>query len=81
MSMSGSGVTPVSGNKITPPETTTAAAVATMGQPRRSDSDESNSSAERLLQGQEPSFFSVVMRPRRALRVVNGLEEELERES
>ena len=28
-----------------------------------------------LLDGQEPSFFSVVMGPRRALRVVNGLGE------
>lgn len=36
------------------------------------------SSTEQLLQGVEPSFFSVVMGPRRALRVVNGLEEELE---
>ncbi|KAL1847259.1 hypothetical protein Daus18300_013994 [Diaporthe australafricana] len=27
------------------------------------------------LEGQEPSFFSVVMGPRRALRVVNGLED------
>ncbi|EAA32902.1 hypothetical protein GE21DRAFT_6407 [Neurospora crassa] len=36
------------------------------------------SSTERLLEGVEPSFFSVVMRPRRALRVVNGLEEELD---
>ena len=34
----------------------------------------SMSSTERLLDGQEPSFFSVVLRPRRALRVVNGLE-------
>lgn len=36
------------------------------------------SSTERLLEGVEPSFFSVVMGPRRALRVVNGLEEELD---
>lgn len=45
--------------------------------PRRSASfsEKSTSSAERLLDGQEPSFFSVVMKPRRALRVVNGLEE------
>jgi len=54
---------------------------ATMGEeaaPRRSDSGESSSSAERLLDGQEPSFFSVVMKPRRALRVVNGLEGDIE---
>lgn len=31
-------------------------------------------STERLLEGQEPSFFSVVVGPRRALRVVNGVE-------
>ncbi|KAK4188754.1 hypothetical protein QBC35DRAFT_495491 [Podospora australis] len=44
---------------------------------RRSESSSggSISSAERLLDGHEPSFFSVVMKPRRALRVVNGLEE------
>lgn len=48
--------------------------------PRRSDSGESSSSAERLLDGQEPSFFNVVMKPRRALRVVNGLEDGLEEE-
>jgi len=47
-------------------------------QPSRSDSGESNASAERLLDGQEPSFFNVVMKPRRALRVVNGLEGEIE---
>lgn len=34
----------------------------------------STSSTELLLDGQEPSFFSVVLGPRRALRVVNGLE-------
>jgi len=34
------------------------------------------SSTEQLLDGQEPSFFSVVLGPRRALRVVNGLEGE-----
>ncbi|KAK4100769.1 hypothetical protein N658DRAFT_426893 [Parathielavia hyrcaniae] len=34
----------------------------------------STSSTERMLDGQEPSFFSVVLGPRRALRVVNGLE-------
>ncbi|KAK4226733.1 hypothetical protein QBC38DRAFT_365818 [Podospora fimiseda] len=42
----------------------------------RSTGGESNSSTELLLDGQEPSFFSVVMGPRRALRVVNGLEGE-----
>jgi hypothetical protein len=34
----------------------------------------SHSSAEGLMDGQEPSFFSVVMGPRRALRVVNGMD-------
>lgn len=43
------------------------------GRPRTSDS--SASSTDGLLEGQEPSFFSVVLGPRRALRVVNGLEE------
>lgn len=33
------------------------------------------SSTEGLLEGREPSFFSVILGPRRALRVVNGLEE------
>ncbi|KAL0936203.1 kelch domain-containing protein [Colletotrichum truncatum] len=36
--------------------------------------NESISSTEQLLEGQEPSFFSVVIGPRRALRVVNGTE-------
>lgn len=45
------------------------------GVPKRSDSGKSAASAA-LLEGQEPSFFSVVMGPRRALRVVNGLEME-----
>ncbi|KAH9886879.1 hypothetical protein F4778DRAFT_786594 [Xylariomycetidae sp. FL2044] len=35
----------------------------------------SGGSAEALLDGREPNFFSVVLGPRRALRVVNGLEE------
>lgn len=43
------------------------------GRPRTSGS--STSSTEGLMDGQEPSFFSVVLGPRRALRVVNGLEE------
>jgi hypothetical protein len=34
----------------------------------------SGESAEALLEEQEPSFFSVVMGPRRALRVVNGID-------
>lgn len=34
----------------------------------------SGESTEGLLEGQEPSFFSVVMGPRRALRVVNGVD-------
>jgi len=36
--------------------------------------NDSISSTEQLLDGQEPSFFSVVMGPRRALRVVNSTE-------
>lgn len=49
------------------------------GRPRRgSDSGGSTNSTEGLLDGQELSFFSVVMGPRRALRVVNGLEEDRE---
>lgn len=39
-----------------------------------SDSGNSEGSAEGLLSGQEPSFFNVVLGPRRALRVVNGME-------
>lgn len=35
----------------------------------------SGESTDGLLDGQEPSFFSVVMGPRRALRVVNNVEE------
>ncbi|KAI3332055.1 hypothetical protein HD806DRAFT_179372 [Xylariaceae sp. AK1471] len=35
----------------------------------------SGTSAEALLDGREPNFFSVVLGPRRALRVVNGMEE------
>ncbi|KAK2031777.1 kelch domain-containing protein [Colletotrichum zoysiae] len=48
--------------------------------PRTSSSRHANtdndsiSSTEQLLDGQEPSFFSVVMGPRRALRVVNSTE-------
>jgi hypothetical protein len=45
--------------------------------PKRSGSGAS-SSADEWLDGQEPSFFSVVMGPRRALRVVNGLEGDFE---
>ncbi|KAI1503772.1 hypothetical protein F5X99DRAFT_89796 [Biscogniauxia marginata] len=40
-----------------------------------SRSTASGGSAEALLDGREPNFFSVVLGPRRALRVVNGLEE------
>ncbi|KAH8676213.1 hypothetical protein BX600DRAFT_546895 [Xylariales sp. PMI_506] len=36
----------------------------------------SGSSTEALLEGREPNFFSVVMGPRRALRVVNNFEGE-----
>ncbi|TGJ84166.1 hypothetical protein E0Z10_g4612 [Xylaria hypoxylon] len=38
-------------------------------------STRSDRSAEALLDGREPNFFSVVLGPRRALRVVNGMEE------
>lgn len=38
-------------------------------------STRSGASAEPLLDGREPNFFSVVLGPRRALRVVNGMEE------
>ncbi|KAK1755873.1 hypothetical protein QBC47DRAFT_446315 [Echria macrotheca] len=70
----GSGI----GSGVSPPDVG-GAGVGVGGVPRRSDSDESGeSTAERLLDGQEPSFFSVVMGPRRALRVVNGLESENE---
>lgn len=72
---SGSGITGV-GSRPTPLSGTgTGASIPAAEGPRRT-SGESSSSAERLLEGQEPSFFSVVMKPRRALRVVNGLESE-----
>lgn len=35
----------------------------------------SDRSADGLLDGREPNFFSVVLGPRRALRVVNGMED------
>lgn len=38
-------------------------------------SSNSGASAEALLDGRQPNFFSVVLGPRRALRVVNGIEE------
>ena len=49
------------------------------GNPKRSEdtrpgTSQSGGSTEGLLEGQEPSFFSVVMGPRRALRVVNNAE-------
>ncbi|CZR35073.1 uncharacterized protein FPRO_00805 [Fusarium proliferatum ET1] len=40
----------------------------------RPGTSHSGGSTEGLLEGQEPSFFSVVMGPRRALRVVNNAE-------
>ncbi|KAH8841358.1 hypothetical protein MCOR01_008024 [Pyricularia oryzae] len=43
--------------------------------PSRPRTSGSASSTEGLLDGQDMSFFSVVMAPRRALRVVNGLED------
>ncbi|KAB5572591.1 hypothetical protein GE09DRAFT_1269550 [Coniochaeta sp. 2T2.1] len=63
-----------SSSKVTPTSEPTPGS----GRPpiRRSHSAGSSSSTEGLLDGQEPSFFSVVMGPRRALRVVNGLEGE-----
>ncbi|KAI0841161.1 hypothetical protein F5Y06DRAFT_308085 [Hypoxylon sp. FL0890] len=36
----------------------------------------SGGSAEALLDGREPNFISVVLGPRRALRVVNGMEDQ-----
>jgi len=49
------------------------------GGPKRSEesrpgTSNSRGSTEGLLEGEEPSFFSVVMGPRRALRVVNNAE-------
>lgn len=41
----------------------------------RPGTSRSSGSTEGLLEGQEPSFFSVVLGPRRALRVVNGAEQ------
>ena len=41
----------------------------------RPGTSRSSGSTEGLLDGQEPSFFSVVLGPRRALRVVNGAEQ------
>ncbi|KAI0971334.1 hypothetical protein F4678DRAFT_479279 [Xylaria arbuscula] len=38
-------------------------------------STRSGNSADALLNGREPNYFSVVLGPRRALRVVNGMEE------
>ncbi|KAK0722006.1 hypothetical protein B0T26DRAFT_739331 [Lasiosphaeria miniovina] len=74
-SSSGTGTTPASGSGLGG----VAGTAAVRGrQPRRSMSASggSTSSTEQLIDGQEPSFFSVVLSPRRALRVVNGLENE-----
>ncbi|CAJ2513152.1 Uu.00g012710.m01.CDS01 [Anthostomella pinea] len=38
-------------------------------------SDASGASADGLMDGREPNFFSIVLGPRRALRVVNGMED------
>jgi hypothetical protein len=68
-----------SSSKVTPTSEPTPGSGSGSGQRppiRRSHSAGSSSSTEGLLDGQEPSFFSVVMGPRRALRVVNGLEGE-----
>jgi hypothetical protein len=43
-----------------------------MGHLGRPSGSTAHSSAEDLLGGQEPSFFAVVMNPRRTLRVVNS---------
>ncbi|CAM1507116.1 Fc.00g067570.m01.CDS01 [Cosmosporella sp. VM-42] len=45
-----------------------------MSQDTRPGTSSSGGSTEGLLDGQEPSFFSVVLGPRRALRVVNANE-------
>lgn len=66
-------------SKVTPTSEPTPGSGSGTGQRpgiRRSHSAGSSSSTEGLLDDQEPSFFSVVMGPRRALRVVNGLEGE-----
>ncbi|KAK3390762.1 hypothetical protein B0H63DRAFT_557672 [Podospora didyma] len=77
---SGSGATPGTHGSGATPGSAPAGAFSSSGggRPRRSGSGsgESTNSTDRLLEGQEPSFFSVVMGPRRALRVVNGLEGE-----
>ncbi|KAI5466746.1 hypothetical protein BGZ63DRAFT_346450 [Mariannaea sp. PMI_226] len=60
------------------PGTSSGAGAATVGkqseESRLGSGSGSGESTERLLAGQEPSFFSVVMGPRRALRVVNAVE-------
>ncbi|KAF4621544.1 hypothetical protein G7Y89_g14528 [Cudoniella acicularis] len=48
-----------------------AAGAAALGLYGKSDANTAHSSQEDLLAGQEPSFFSVVLNPRRTLRVVN----------
>jgi hypothetical protein len=68
---SGSGLGSGSGSGTTPGSGT-----ARLLRRSESVSGGSTSSTERLLEGQEPSFFSVVLGPRRALRVVNGLESD-----
>ncbi len=45
--------------------------IAYMGAGADSSARSTHSSVEDLLGGQEPSFFSVVLNPRRTLRVVN----------
>ncbi|KAK4169952.1 hypothetical protein QBC43DRAFT_39501 [Cladorrhinum sp. PSN259] len=65
----GSGTTPGSVPRPARP-------VGNLRRSRSTGSGGSTSSTELLLDGQEPSFFSVIMGPRRALRVVNGLEVE-----
>lgn len=50
------------------------ASAAKRSEDTRPGTSGSGGSAERLLEGQEPSFFNVVMGPRRALRVVNAVE-------
>jgi hypothetical protein len=65
-----------SSSKVTPTSEPTPGSDGQRPPIRRSHSAGSSDSTQGLLDGQEPSFFSVVMGPRRALRVVNGLEGE-----
>ncbi|RYO89253.1 hypothetical protein DL764_008609 [Monosporascus ibericus] len=48
-----------------------------IGRSKSDASASSGGSVEGLLDGREPNFFRVVLGPRRALRVVNGMENEV----